>query len=144
MAVEEAPRIRPSCSLNPKRDSRLPRVLGRDEVEALLDRIPAGTPLELRDRAMFELAYSCGLRCGEIIGLGYRRSRLRRRGAAGDGQGEEDATRPDWRARAAALDRYITSARPSLADGDGTQALFLYAAVAVCRHPTFVDGSRGG
>ena len=34
-------RTRPTCCRRPKRDSRLPRVLGRDEVAALLDRIPA-------------------------------------------------------------------------------------------------------
>src|SRR5204863_1432551 len=46
----------------PKRDSYLPRVLKPAEVSELLERIPAGTPLELRDRAMFELAYGAGLR----------------------------------------------------------------------------------
>src|SRR5581483_2645352 len=40
----------------PKRPQRLPRVLKPSEVASLLDRIPASTPLELRDRAMFELA----------------------------------------------------------------------------------------
>src|SRR5918911_2653948 len=38
----------------PKRDSYLPRVLKPAEVSELLERIPARTPLELRDRAMFE------------------------------------------------------------------------------------------
>ena len=54
---------------SPKRGSKLPRVLTREEMEALLDRIPARTPLELRDRAMLELAYSCGLRAQEVVGL---------------------------------------------------------------------------
>src|SRR5207302_1672466 len=43
---------------SPKRPRRLPRVLKPDEIETLLDRIPARTPLELRDRALFELAYA--------------------------------------------------------------------------------------
>ena len=38
-------------------------------MRSLLERIPARTPLELRDRAMLELAYSCGLRCEEIVNL---------------------------------------------------------------------------
>lgn len=53
----------------PKRGRKLPRVLGADEVAALLDRIPASTPLELRDRAMFELAYASGLRAEELVKL---------------------------------------------------------------------------
>jgi site-specific recombinase XerD len=54
---------------SPKRDSYLPRVLKPGEVADLLQRIPAGTPLELRDRAMFELAYAAGLRAEEIVNL---------------------------------------------------------------------------
>ena len=54
---------------SPKREQKLPRVLTREEMESLLERIPARTPLELRDRAMLELAYSCGLRCEEIVNL---------------------------------------------------------------------------
>src|SRR5207244_1544796 len=53
----------------PKRASKLPKVLSPEQMGALLDRIPAHTPLEVRDRAMFELAYSCGLRSEEITGL---------------------------------------------------------------------------
>ena len=44
-------------------------MLRPDELAALLDRIPASTPLELRDRAMFELAYACGLRAEELVNL---------------------------------------------------------------------------
>jgi site-specific recombinase XerD len=54
---------------SPKRDSYLPRVLKPGEVADLLARIPASTPLELRDRAMFELAYAAGLRAEEIVNL---------------------------------------------------------------------------
>jgi len=54
---------------SPKRASKLPRVLAPEQMAELLDRIPAHTPLEVRDRAMFELAYSCGLRCEEITDL---------------------------------------------------------------------------
>ncbi len=53
----------------PRRPSHLPRVLSASETAELLDGIPAGSPLELRDRALFELAYSCGLRAEEIVSL---------------------------------------------------------------------------
>ncbi|MHB8242255.1 MAG: tyrosine-type recombinase/integrase [Solirubrobacteraceae bacterium] len=56
----------------PRRGDHLPRVLTAREAGQLLDGIPNGMParpLELRDRAMFELAYSCGLRAEEIVSL---------------------------------------------------------------------------
>ncbi len=53
----------------PRRGDHLPRVLSSREASSLLDGIPGGSPLELRDRAMFELAYSCGLRAEEIVSL---------------------------------------------------------------------------
>ena len=54
---------------SPKRGSRLPRVLGPDEIAGLLDRIPATGPLEERDRALLEIAYGSGLRAEEIVNL---------------------------------------------------------------------------
>jgi integrase/recombinase XerC/integrase/recombinase XerD len=54
---------------SPKRDQYLPRVLKEDDVASLLDSIPASTPLELRDRAIFELAYATGLRAEELTAL---------------------------------------------------------------------------
>ena len=74
---------------SPKRDGKLPKVLSSEQVAGLLERIPGSKPLELRDRAMLELAYSCGLRCEEIINLEHRRDRLRVRAAQGSRQGVE-------------------------------------------------------
>src|SRR5690349_16968064 len=54
---------------SPKRASKLPTVLRPDELAKLLDRIPATTPLEVRDRALFEIAYACGLRAEELVRL---------------------------------------------------------------------------
>src|SRR3954467_7587553 len=47
----------------------LPRSLNQGDVATLLDSIPATTPLEWRDRALFEVAYSCGLRAEELVTL---------------------------------------------------------------------------
>ena len=52
---------------SPKKDAYLPQVLKPGEVAELLERIPATTPLDLRDRAMFELAYAAGLRAEELM-----------------------------------------------------------------------------
>ena len=53
----------------PRRARKRPDVLRVDEISDLLDRIPATTPLELRDRAVFELAYAGGLRAAELTDL---------------------------------------------------------------------------
>jgi integrase/recombinase XerC/integrase/recombinase XerD len=54
---------------SPKQAQRLPSTIKPAEIAQLLDRIPATTPLELRDRAMFELAYASGLRAQELVDL---------------------------------------------------------------------------
>src|SRR3954453_21597715 len=54
---------------SPKKDQYLPRVLKPAEAAGVLDSIPSGSPLELRDRAMFELAYGSGLRAEELVNL---------------------------------------------------------------------------
>ncbi|XZG70190.1 tyrosine recombinase XerC [Chitinibacteraceae bacterium HSL-7] len=53
----------------PKRAQRLPGVLSVDAAQQLLDQVPDDSPLGCRDKAMFELAYSSGLRVSELAGL---------------------------------------------------------------------------
>jgi integrase/recombinase XerC len=59
----------------PKSPRKLPPSLSPDEARQLLE-APASTALELRDRAMFELFYSSGLRLSELVGLDLARLRL--------------------------------------------------------------------
>ena len=113
---------------SPKRDQYLPRVLKQEEVGALLDSIPASTPLELRDRAIFELAYASGLRAEELTSLdvgdlGFDAEELRVHGKGGKERVVPIGERA-WRA----LDAYLTRGRPLLAResaGASEQALFL-------------------
>jgi len=100
---------------SPKRGAVLPRVLKQTEAAALLDRVPASTPLELRDRALLELAYGAGLRAQEIVDLDLASldadaEQLRVEGKGGRSRvvplGE-----PGWRA----LERYLDRGRPELA-----------------------------
>ena len=83
---------------SPKRGSRLPRVLGPDEVAALLDRIPASGPLEVRDRALFELAYACGLRAEEIVNLDLESADFESEALRVTGKGAKTRIVPDGRA----------------------------------------------
>ena len=110
---------------SPKRDSYLPTVLKPGEVMRLLDGMPASTPLELRDRAIFELAYSAGLRAEELVNLEVTSldpdaEQLRVEGKGGRTR-IVPAGEPAWRALGAYFDR----ARPALAGAVDDPALFL-------------------
>jgi integrase/recombinase XerC len=60
----------------PKSKKSLPKALSVEEAQRLLQGEPPRTPLEARDRAMFELLYSSGLRLAELIGLDAADGRL--------------------------------------------------------------------
>ncbi|HEV3000462.1 MAG TPA: tyrosine recombinase XerC [Solirubrobacteraceae bacterium] len=109
----------------PKKPGKLPRTLKPDEVAALLDRIPASTPLEVRDRALFELAYACGLRAEELVTLDARSIDFDGEEVRVEGKGSKTRFVPVGEAALTALARYLERARPALAAGDGEPALFL-------------------
>ena len=110
---------------SPKREQKLPKVLTGEQVRELLERIPGRTPLELRDRAMLELAYSCGLRCEEIVNLDqgaldFETEQLRVRGKGG-----KDRLLPVGEPAQRALRRYSERGRHALAGDPREPALFL-------------------
>jgi site-specific recombinase XerD len=110
---------------SPKGEDKLPRLLSAEQVRTLLERIPARTPLELRDRAMLELAYSCGLRCEEIVNLDldavdFESERLRVLG-----KGSKERLLPIGEPAQRALRRYAERGRPALAAERREPALFL-------------------
>ncbi len=110
---------------SPKRDQKLPRVMTGEQVRTLLERIPAATPLELRDRAMLEVAYSCGLRCEEIVTLDlgafdYETEQLRVLG-----KGSKERLLPVGEPAQRALNSYLDRGRGALAADGRERALFL-------------------
>jgi site-specific recombinase XerD len=109
----------------PKREQRLPRTLGREQVAELLERIPARTPLELRDRAMFEMAYSCGLRAEEIVRLDVGSIDFDAEEVRVLGKGSKERLAPIGEPAQKALRRYLETARHVLAEQPGAEALFL-------------------
>jgi site-specific recombinase XerD len=111
---------------SPKKPQRLPHVLKAGEVAALLESIPATTPLELRDRALFELAYACGLRAEEIVSLDLESIDFDAETVRVEGKGSKTRLVPVGEHALAALERYLARGRPTLAaDGAGNRALFL-------------------
>jgi site-specific recombinase XerD len=109
----------------PKRPQRLPRALKGEEVAALLDGIPAGTPLEQRDRALFELAYACGLRAEELVTLNLGAVDFDAEQVRVEGKGGKTRVVPAGEHALRALQRYLERGRPTLAGGNGCEALFL-------------------
>jgi site-specific recombinase XerD len=109
----------------PRRPSHLPRVLSARETAQLLDGIPAGGPLELRDRALFELAYSCGLRAEEIVSLRISDVDHDSEQLRVEGKGRKTRMLPVGEPALAAVALYAERARPALVDSAAQNALFL-------------------
>lgn len=99
----------------PKRPKTLPRVLKREEVEMLLERIPAMTPLEQRDRALLELAYSSGLRAEELVMLEVGAVDFDSETVRVEGKGDKTRVVPVGEHALAAVARYMERGRPALA-----------------------------
>ena len=109
----------------PKLPQMLPRTLKPDEVGRLLDRIPATTPLELRDRAMFEIAYGCGLRAEELVNLDLGSVEFDAEQLRVLGKGSKTRFVPAGEPALRSVARYLERGRATLAREDGDEALFL-------------------
>ena len=109
----------------PKRDSKLPRVLNAEQMQSLLERIPARTPLELRDRAMLELTYSCGLRAQEVIDLDLGSPDFEAERLRVEGKGSKTRLVPIGEPAQGALRRYLDRGRPALVAGRDEPALLV-------------------
>jgi integrase/recombinase XerD len=98
----------------PRKPRRLPRVLTRDEVAKLLRQPRGADPLAVRDRALLELMYACGLRASEVVALeladiDFDEALLRARG-----KGSKERLVPIGRQAMSALQAYVRAARPQL------------------------------
>jgi integrase/recombinase XerC/integrase/recombinase XerD len=98
-----------------RRRAPLPKLLRTDELATLLDRIPAHTPLEIRDRAMLELTYSSGLRCEEVVNLDQGDVDFDAEELRVLGKGSKTRVVPVGEPAQRALERYLSTGRPSLA-----------------------------
>jgi integrase/recombinase XerC/integrase/recombinase XerD len=110
---------------SPKPDSYLPVVLKAGEAADLLTSMPASTPLELRDRAIFELAYSAGLRAEELVNIDVSDLDLDAEELRVNGKGGRTRVVPAGEHAWKALEAYLDRARPALAASDPDPALFL-------------------
>ena len=104
----------------PRKPQRLPKVLTREEVASLLSQPRGQGPLALRDRALLELMYACGLRASEAVGLDLADVDLEEGLLCARGKGSKERIVPIGRQALAALHAYLRAGRPPLV-GDTVQ-----------------------
>jgi len=116
----------PTASLTtPRRGRKLPQVLTRGEVNKLLSQ-PKGTePTDLRDRALLELMYACGLRASEAIGLEVSDVDLEDQVLRARGKGSKERMVPVGRTAAEAVGRYLERGRAQLVGQKAETHLFV-------------------
>jgi site-specific recombinase XerD len=115
----------PDAALAPRRPRRLPETPALSEVEAVVD--SAGHddgPLALRNAALLELVYSCGLRSAEAVGLDLGDVDLDREQLHVRGKGDKERLVPLGEEAAWLVARWLRDGRPQLARG-ACDALFV-------------------
>ncbi len=110
---------------NPKTPKSIPKLLSEQDVETLLNMPDLSTTLGLRDRAMLELLYACGLRITELVQLEMNAINLRQGIIRITGKGNKERLVPMGEEASNWLDRYLESVRDDLLKGTQKQTVFL-------------------
>jgi integrase/recombinase XerD len=116
----------PTTSItSPRRGRRLPKVLNRDEVAKLLAQPKGTAPTALRDRALLELMYACGLRASEAIDLEVADIDLEIGILRTRGKGSKERIVPVGSAATKAVNAYLGKGRPKLVGDRFESRLFV-------------------
>ena len=98
----------------PRRSKRLPKVLSRDEVRHLIEQPTGTSPAAVRDRALLETMYACGLRASEAVELELSELDLEAGILRARGKGSKERIIPIGTKAIVALRAYVEHARPRL------------------------------
>lgn len=109
----------------PAKPSRLPDVISREQAAKLLDQPFPNSPAGLRDHAVLEVLYGCGLRVSELVGLDERNVLLDQEVLRVFGKGSKERVVPILGAAARALAAYMEEGRGELVGRRPTSAVFL-------------------
>lgn len=109
----------------PKASKRLPKVLSIEQVDAILNSINVENPLGIRDRALFELIYSCGLRISEACSLLVGNLHMKERIILVHGKGDKERIVPFGDQGAFWLGRYLEEVRPFLVKTAAVPVVFV-------------------
>ena len=105
----------PSLAVDPPKTAiRLPTTLSLPEIERLLSVPDTQTPEGIRNRAMLEMMYGCGLRVSELVSLKTQSVDLRARLVCPFGKGKKERLVPLGDGVSETLTTYLNSARPKL------------------------------
>ena len=108
----------------PKQGRPIPKSLTEADVEALLAAPNVGTDLGLRDRAMLELLYACGLRVSELVELDMSQLNVSAGVVKVFGKGSKERLVPIGEIAQNWLQKYIKQARPQLLKAEASGVLF--------------------
>ncbi len=111
---------------SPKFRQSLPEFLSLAEVDRLLQQPDASTVVGLRDRAMIELMYSCGLRVSELCGLRVGDLRMEDGCLRCIGKGDKERLVPVGKQALAIVAKYLRDSRPKLLGDGSSPCLFLH------------------
>lgn len=115
----------PSALLStPKLPKRLPKDLSEQQVENLLSAPCIDEPIELRDKAMLEVLYACGLRVSELVGLSLSDISLRQGVLRVIGKGDKERLVPLGEEAIYWLEQYLQYGRPALMQGKTDDIVF--------------------
>ena len=103
---------------SPKLGRSLPKTLSEEEVEKLIQAPDIDDDIGLRDRAMLELIYACGLRVSELISLDILNINLRQGVIRVIGKGEKERLVPMGEEALHWIERYINKSRPNFIKAD--------------------------
>jgi integrase/recombinase XerD len=109
----------------PRPGSYLPDVLSPGDVGRVLDSPPADQPAGIRDRAILELLYGCGLRVSELVGLDTDRVDLPNLAVRVIGKGDKERRVPMGEEARERLHRYVAGPRAAWTAGKPTSAVFV-------------------
>ena len=138
MVEEELRADNPAALLEAVRHEKpLPRGLSEAEVERLLAAPDTASPEGLRDAAMLELLYACGLRVSELVGLPLAAVFLQEAVLRVRGKGDKERLVPMGEQAAEMVARYCREARPVLLNGRVSDVLFISARGGAMNRRTF-------
>jgi integrase/recombinase XerD len=118
----------PAQELRPPRQwQTIPKFLNLSEIEKLIQAPDTARPTGLRDRAMIELLYACGLRVSELCSVGVGDLDARMGYVRVTGKGNKQRLVPVGREAIGAVERYLAEGRAALLKGRASRYLFVTA-----------------